>query len=153
MLVGDGGERVVIPRDVVLDVLGVDALWEQGSRWFCFDPDGASSGAVLLVYSREEAGYEIRVNWYTGGVAIVVRAIAGDSKQAGFTAPAEALVALTIVLALAGVLAPLEFHARRIVLHADDRVAAQILLRALLQDPARRPRRPVAGLARDGMRN
>ena len=34
-----------------------------------FHPDGASTGAVLKL-SREKAEYEIRVNWYTGGVAI-----------------------------------------------------------------------------------
>jgi prepilin-type N-terminal cleavage/methylation domain-containing protein len=72
---------------------------------------------------------------------------AGDSRQSGFTL-LEALVALTIVLALAGVLAPLEFHARRIMLHADDRVAAQILLRALLQNPL--DRAGLASLSRDG---
>ena len=27
VLVGDGGDVVAIPRDVVLDILGVDALW------------------------------------------------------------------------------------------------------------------------------
>src|SRR3954452_6857865 len=32
-----------------------------------FHPDGASTGAVLKL-SREKAEYEIRVNWYTGGV-------------------------------------------------------------------------------------
>jgi general secretion pathway protein H len=37
-----------------------------------FHPDGASSGAVLRL-SREKAGYEIRVNWYTGGVSIEAR--------------------------------------------------------------------------------
>ena len=69
VLIGDGGGRVAIPSDVVLDVLGTDALWGGRLAVVRFDPDGASSGAVL-VYSREEAGYEIRVNWYTGGVAI-----------------------------------------------------------------------------------
>ena len=37
-----------------------------------FHPDGASSGAVLKL-SREKAEYEIRVNWYTGGVSIEPR--------------------------------------------------------------------------------
>ena len=37
-----------------------------------FHPDGASSGAVLRL-SREKAEYEIRVNWYTGGVSIEPR--------------------------------------------------------------------------------
>jgi hypothetical protein len=45
------------------------------------------------------------------------------------------LVALTILLAFAAALGPLLFQARRIIAHADGRVAAQILLRALLADP------------------
>jgi len=68
-LVGDGGDRVAIPHDVVLDVLGADELWSGRRAVVRFQPDGASSGAVLRL-SREKAEYEIRVNWYTGGVAI-----------------------------------------------------------------------------------
>ena len=69
MLVADDGDRVVFPRDVVLDVLGIDAVWDGRQAVARFDPDGTSSGAVLK-YSREGAGYEIRVNWYTGGVTV-----------------------------------------------------------------------------------
>ena len=69
VLVGDGGDVVAIPRDVVLDILGVDALWSGRQAVVRFIPDGASTGAVLKL-SREKAEYEIRVNWYTGGVAI-----------------------------------------------------------------------------------
>jgi general secretion pathway protein H len=69
VLVGDGGDVVAIPRDVVLDILGVDALWSGRQAVVRFNPDGASTGAVLKL-SREKAEYEIRVNWYTGGVAI-----------------------------------------------------------------------------------
>jgi general secretion pathway protein H len=68
-LVGDGGSVLAIPRDVVLDVLGVDAVWSGRQAVVRFAPDGASTGAVLKL-SRENAEYEIRVNWYTGGVAI-----------------------------------------------------------------------------------
>ena len=60
-----------------------------------------------------------------------------NSAQAGFTL-LEALVSLTLILAFAAVLGPLLFHARRIAVNADGRVAAQILLRALLQDPVGR---------------
>ena len=52
-----------------LDILGVDALWSGRQAVVRFNPDGASTGAVLKL-SREKAEYEIRVNWYTGGVAI-----------------------------------------------------------------------------------
>lgn len=68
-LIGDGGDLVVIPRDVVLEVLGVDAVWSGRLAIVRYRPDGASTGAVLRL-SRERATYEIRVNWYTGGVAI-----------------------------------------------------------------------------------
>ena len=69
VLVGDGGGVVAVPRDVVLDILGIDALWSGRQAVVLFHPDGASTGAVLKL-SREKAEYEIRVNWYTGGVAI-----------------------------------------------------------------------------------
>jgi general secretion pathway protein H len=69
-LVAEGGDRVAIPNDVALDMLGVDALWVGRRAVARFDPDGSSSGAVLK-YSREGAGYEIRVNWYTGAVAVI----------------------------------------------------------------------------------
>jgi general secretion pathway protein H len=69
VLVGDGGDTLAIPRDVVLDILGIDAVWAGRQAVVRFTPDGASTGAVLKL-SRESAEYEIRVNWYTGGVAI-----------------------------------------------------------------------------------
>jgi general secretion pathway protein H len=69
LLIGEGGNVVTIPRDVVLDVLGIDALWSGRQAVVRFLPDGASTGAVLKL-SREKAEYEIRVNWFTGGVAI-----------------------------------------------------------------------------------
>jgi len=68
-LMGDGGDVVAIPRDVVLDILGIDATWSGRQAVVRFLPDGASTGAVLKL-SREKAEYEIRVNWYTGGVAV-----------------------------------------------------------------------------------
>jgi general secretion pathway protein H len=69
VLVGDGGNIVAIPRDVGLDILGIDATWSGRQAVVRFLPDGASTGAVLKL-SREKAEYEIRVNWYTGGVAV-----------------------------------------------------------------------------------
>jgi len=56
------------------------------------------------------------------------------AKRSGFTL-IEALVALALVLAFAAVLAPHLFHARRIVRQADGRLAAQVLLRTLLDAP------------------
>ena len=57
-----------------------------------------------------------------------------DDGQAGFTL-LEALVALALILAFAGVLGPHLSQARRIMAHADGRVAAQVLLRTLLDAP------------------
>ena len=70
MLVGDGGGVIAVPPDVVVDVLGANELWGGRLAVVRFHPDGASSGAVLRL-SREGAQYEVRVNWYTGGVAII----------------------------------------------------------------------------------
>jgi prepilin-type N-terminal cleavage/methylation domain-containing protein len=58
-----------------------------------------------------------------------------DGKgQAGFTL-LEALVALALVLAFAAVLGPHLSQARRIMDHAEGRVAAHVLLRSLLDAP------------------
>jgi prepilin-type N-terminal cleavage/methylation domain-containing protein len=62
------------------------------------------------------------------------RADESDSGRGGFTL-IEALVALALVLAFAEVLGPYLFHSRRIMTNADSRVAAQILLRSLLDAP------------------
>lgn len=68
-LVGDGGEVLAIPRDVVLNVVGVNERWSGRQAVVRFEPDGASTGAKLR-FSREGANYEVNVNWYTGRVAI-----------------------------------------------------------------------------------
>jgi general secretion pathway protein H len=70
--VGDGGDVVAIPGDVVVDVLGVDEQLAGRQTVVRFHPDGASSGTVLRL-SRQGTAYEIRVNWYTGGVAVESR--------------------------------------------------------------------------------
>jgi general secretion pathway protein H len=72
LFVGDGGDVVAIPRDVAVNVLGVDEQWSGRQAVVGFHPDGASSGTVLKL-SRGGAAYEIRVNWYTGGVAVESR--------------------------------------------------------------------------------
>jgi general secretion pathway protein H len=70
ILVGDSGDAVAIPPDVAVDLLGADAVWSGRLAVVRFDPDGSSTGAVLRL-SHQQAEYEIRVNWYTGGVDIV----------------------------------------------------------------------------------
>jgi general secretion pathway protein H len=72
VLVGDGGGVVAIPRDVVVNLLGVDEQLAGRQTVVRFHPDGASTGTVLRL-SRGDAEYEIRVNWYTGGVAVEAR--------------------------------------------------------------------------------
>jgi general secretion pathway protein H len=68
-LIGDGGDRVAVPRDVVVDVLALDEVWSGRQAVVRFLPDGASSGTVVR-FSREGASYEVSVNWYTGGVLV-----------------------------------------------------------------------------------
>jgi prepilin-type N-terminal cleavage/methylation domain-containing protein len=68
-------------------------------------------------------------------------------RRAGFTL-LEALVALALVLTFAAALAPHLFHARRIVGGAEGRLAAQVLLRTLLDAPF--DRTSLAGAAREG---
>ena len=55
-------------------------------------------------------------------------------KRSGFTL-LEALVALTLLLGFVSVLGPYLFHARRIMDNSEQRIAAQILLRTLLNAP------------------
>ena len=57
-----------------------------------------------------------------------------SDRQAGFTL-LEALVALALVLAFASVVGPHLSQARRIMANAEGRVAAQVLLRSLLNAP------------------
>lgn len=68
-LVGESGGKVVLPADVELAVLGRDGAIGALQAVVRFEPDGASSGAVLT-FARERLRYEVRVNWFTGGVSI-----------------------------------------------------------------------------------
>lgn len=73
------------------------------------------------------------------GIRAASRSDRDDSgnAQAGFTL-LEALVALALVLAFASVVGPHLWQARRIMANAEDRVAAQVLLRSLLDAPLQR---------------
>jgi prepilin-type N-terminal cleavage/methylation domain-containing protein len=71
----------------------------------------------------------------------------GGNGQTGFTL-LEALVALALILAFAAVLGPHLSQARRIMAHADGRVAAQVLLRSLLDAPF--DRSGLVNASRDG---
>ena len=72
-LIGDGGGRVAIPPDVRADVLGGASSDERRVPVVAFLPDGASTGGVLRL-SREEAGYDVRVNWYLGSISVIDQA-------------------------------------------------------------------------------
>jgi general secretion pathway protein H len=69
LLLGDSGGQVRIPSDVVVDIFGSDVVRSGRLAVVRFQPDGASTGAVLRL-SREQATYEVSVNWYTGSVAV-----------------------------------------------------------------------------------
>src|SRR3954463_2892826 len=82
------------------------------------------------------------------GTPAASRSRRDDRKgQPGFTL-LEALVALAVILAFAAVLGPHLSQARRIMADADGRVAAQVLLRSLLDAPF--DRSGVANLSRNG---
>ena len=67
------------------------------------------------------------------GIRAVSRLIRRSARNsAGFTL-IEALVALALLLAFAATLVPYLFHARRIMAGIDGRIAAQVLLRSLLE--------------------
>ena len=70
-----------------------------------------------------------------------------SDRQAGFTL-LEALVALALVLAFASAVGPHLSQARRIMANAEGRVAAQVLLRSLLNAPF--DRSSLAGAPREG---
>ena len=55
-------------------------------------------------------------------------------RRAGFTL-LEALVGLALLVAFAATLGPYLFHARRIMAGVGDRIAAQVLLRSLMDTP------------------
>ena len=71
----------------------------------------------------------------------------GDNAEAGFTL-FEALVALALLMGFVAVLGPQLSYGRRIMAHAEGRVAAQVLLRALLDAPF--DRSALADAAREG---
>lgn len=76
------------------------------------------------------------------GIPAALRSLRRSARCCrGFTL-IEALVALALVLAFAATLGPYMFHARRIVSGVDDRIAAQILLRSLLDSPFERTSAP-----------
>ncbi|WP_316204636.1 MULTISPECIES: type II secretion system protein [unclassified Bradyrhizobium] len=70
-LVGDSGV-IAIPRDVVVDVVGVDEMWAGRQAVVRFEPDGASTGAAVK-FSWDKVRYEVDVSWYNGRVTVDVQ--------------------------------------------------------------------------------
>lgn len=71
-LVGESGGEALVPADVTLDLLGPAGDYGVLQAVTEFAPDGASTGAALA-FSRERMRYEVRVDWFTGGVSIDAR--------------------------------------------------------------------------------
>lgn len=89
------------------------------------------------------------MRWTSIGITAALRSICPEprSANAGFTL-IEALVALALLLAFVSVLGPHLFYARRIADRIDGRVAAQVMLRTILDAPV--DRSILANGTRDG---
>jgi general secretion pathway protein H len=70
---GATGRTVRIPNDVVFDsVLPKHCNGNPAFSTIGFLPSGMSCGGTIVL-TRLGTGYEIRVNWLTGGVEVVPR--------------------------------------------------------------------------------
>jgi general secretion pathway protein H len=70
---GAGGRIVQLPDDVRLDALLASRCYDRrAGSTIEFFPSGTSCGGVITL-SHLGVGYEIRVNWLTGGVDVVPR--------------------------------------------------------------------------------
>jgi general secretion pathway protein H len=69
---GDASGRVVrIPNDVNFDaLLAARCNQRPAGDTIRFFPSGMSCGGVVAL-TRQGVGYEVRVNWLTGGVEVV----------------------------------------------------------------------------------
>lgn len=67
------GKTVTLPADVSLDAtLAARCADRPAGRSIDFFPSGMSCGGVIAM-ARPGMGYEVRVNWLTGGVDIVAQ--------------------------------------------------------------------------------
>jgi general secretion pathway protein H len=70
---GATGRLVAVPEDVRFDVtLARRCNQRVAGPTIRFFPSGMSCGGVLVL-TRLDVGYEVRVNWLTGGVDVVPR--------------------------------------------------------------------------------
>jgi len=70
---GNGARRVQLPRDVrVSATLPARCAGTPGGGAIAFLPSGMSCGGAVAL-TREGVGYEVKVNWLTGGIEIAPR--------------------------------------------------------------------------------
>lgn len=70
---GATGRIVRLPNDVTIDTTLASRCADRGAgRSIDFFPSGMSCGGTIAL-ARPGMGYEVRVNWLTGGVDIVVQ--------------------------------------------------------------------------------
>ena len=68
---GATGATVVLPRDVGFDALLASRCNQRAAgRTIDFFPSGMSCGGTVAL-SRPGGGFQVRVNWLTGGVEVV----------------------------------------------------------------------------------
>jgi general secretion pathway protein H len=71
---GSSGRQLQLPDDVRVDALMAARCGDRpAGAAIIFFPSGASCGGVIAL-RRPGAGYQIRVNWLTGGVEVVASA-------------------------------------------------------------------------------
>jgi general secretion pathway protein H len=70
---GADGRIVQLPADVQLDAMLAARCYDRpAGRTIDFFPSGLSCGGAIAL-TRQGIGYEIRVNWLTGGVDVLPR--------------------------------------------------------------------------------
>jgi general secretion pathway protein H len=68
---GDAAKAVEIPSDVTFSALLAQRCADRAiGSTINFFPSGASCGGTIAI-SRQGFGYQIRVNWMTGGIEVV----------------------------------------------------------------------------------
>jgi general secretion pathway protein H len=67
---GATASMVEIPADVTFEALLAQRCGDRRGATIDFFPSGTSCGGVIAI-ARQGVGYQIRVNWLTGGVEVV----------------------------------------------------------------------------------
>ena len=68
---GAGADRIQLPRDVAFDALLAETCnGRKAGATIHFFPSGMSCGGTVQL-RRGYVGYQVRVNWLTGGVEVV----------------------------------------------------------------------------------